>query len=188
MALPVLSDLEFNADDVATAVANKLATENSNLGTLLQSAQDDHDDIEALKTSAQQDHDAIEDFLDITNVKRQHYTSFLNSWSEWNIQSESSYEQGLTVQNMGPLWIVNASIEKANVSGSGYEIILNIANEFTSPGGIVYLGGQHISRSNTDDFTSMIEINDSGNITVYYNNITGTTHGVFGTFIGLDFS
>ena len=184
-----LASLQNNPQSIAEALEDVLETTNGTIGSLKTSAQEDHDAIEALKTSAQEDHDAIEDFLDITNIKSEKYTSLSSSWAPWDIQGDTTQESGVRVQNMGRLWIMNMSIEKnIGSTGNSYDMLLDISNEFTSPGDTVYLGMQHFGHSYDSDFTGLIELHSDGKIYLYYNNTLGNYHVLVGNFIGLDTS
>ncbi len=184
-----LATLTNNPQSIAEALEDVLETSSGNIGSLKTSAQEDHDAIEALRTSAQEDHDAIENLFNNSSASRVQYTSLLNSWTAWDNQGNTNYEHGVTVQNLGRLWIISISAYKnLGGTGSGSEKIVDISNDFTMPGGNVRCGIQHYGTSVDSDFTSLIELNTSGEIFVYYNNTLDNYHNIVGNFLGLDVS
>ena len=130
-------------------------------------------------------------FVEQAVKKHQYKTAALsNSWDGWAPQGNTSHEDGVTVQNMGRVWIMAISIEKGSISAgtSGYEVIVNIASEFTMPNGIVTLGCGHFGNPSDNDYSSLIELHTSGNVYLYYNNGSANSMQVHANFIGLDIS
>lgn len=120
--------------------------------------------------------------------KKVQYTTLLNSWVQWNTNSSTSSEQGLSVQNMGKIWIVHCSMEKNIAAGQGYDIVVNLGTDFTHPVGTVICGTSHFGYQSHNDYTSNIEIDTSGNVTIYYNNSLDQGMQVVGNYMGLDVS
>ena len=190
MALPVLSDLEFNASDVAEAVASKVASENSNIGTLASQAQTSKESIDTLLTQAQTAKDSIDDLLTAVSSTETYYTTTLDgNWSSWGVGTSTSLEGGVRLQRFGKVYI--AHINALRTSNSlGYnlnETIISVtSSDITLPSSSIKMGSNFYGGSSNTDIVYFTEFKTDGDLVVHFNNEAGNTTFILGSFVGVD--
>lgn len=123
-----------------------------------------------------------------TQVKQ--YTTLSTGWAAWNLSTGSGStgaESGVTVQRMGPLYIVNINAHNQSTSTGTFEsTILTLDSDITNPTTTVRCGAQYYTTSTQIDYATHIEIQSDGDIVVYAYNPTGPGFHIVGNFIGLD--
>ncbi len=118
------------------------------------------------------------------------YITLSTGWSPWNLSTGSGStgsEHGVTVQRMGPLYIVNINAHNQSTSTGTFEsTILTLDSVITNPTNTVRCGAQYFTTSTQVDYSTHIEIQSDGDIVVYALNTTGDGFHITGNFIGLD--
>lgn len=182
-----LATLTNNPASIAEALEDVLEVTAGNLGSLKNQAESDANTIsDTLLPAAQSAHDQIIGMSSATNASQYHYTTLLNGFVAWDVQTNTGIEHGVRVQNLGAIWIVNIVAYNTVGTGPGQSTIVNIANEFTLPTNQVIIGNSHYNGGNEDDMIAGARINTSGDINIYWNNITSQGIHIVGNFIGLD--
>lgn len=183
-----LATLTNNPQNIAEALEDVLESTGTNIGDLKAQALADQLYItDTLRPSAQTDHDAIEALVNSTTAKSVRYTSLLNNFLAWNKQNITTDEDGVRVQNIGKIWIVNIFAYLSNAStGHNSATIVNISGDFTLPSQKVIIGNNFYGNVNQDDFIGACQITTDGNIDLYWNNAGGTGFFICGNFMGLD--
>ena len=122
-------------------------------------------------------------------VEHYRWTSgFTNSWNAWDWSTANQTEQGIRVRRMGPLYIVDMSINKTGIT-QGTEVnekVLEFGSNITHPTNTVFLGlGNYVSSAGTEYFLNPY-IDSNGHLYVRGYNSADTTFNFHASFIGLD--
>jgi len=184
-----LATLTNNPQSIAEALEDVLEVTAGTLGQLKTDAQQAKDDIDDLKDLAQTAYNTINTFLDITNLESHRYTSLLDSWTPHDVVNSTTAESGIWIQRMGPLYMASVNIYK-NVGGNlnptvSYHV-LTLDSNITHPTNIVYMGTQHYSNANNEDYTGLLRIESDGKLKINFNNQDNNDMVISGNFIGLD--
>ena len=183
-----LATLTNNPQSIAEALEDVLEITGTTIGALKADALTDQLYIkDFLRPQAQADHDAIEVLYNNTNATRHHYTTLTGGFASWSVTSETSGDEGVYVQNIGRIWIINIVIEGGGLgTGIGNADIVDISNEFTVPSATVIMGMQHFGNSGENEYMGSLQILTDGTIKLYYNNHSGGTLHCIGNFMGID--
>lgn len=122
-------------------------------------------------------------------VEHYRWTSgFTNSWNAWDWSTANPTEQGIRVRRMGPLYIVDMSINKTGLTaGTEYtEKVLEFGSNITHPTNTVWLGIGSYPGSSATEFYLNPYIDNSGHLYIKGYNSSDTTFYVHASFIGLD--
>lgn len=115
------------------------------------------------------------------------YTTLLNSWVAWPLQSQTSEESGVKVMRMGPLYIVHINANNQTTStGTFTSKILTLDSNITNPTNTVKCGTSFYGTGSQDDYVAHLEIEPDGDIQLYIYNPSGSGTHVAQNFIGLD--
>lgn len=184
-----LATLTNNPQSIAEALEDVLETTSGNLGTLKQQAETDANTItNTLLPQAQTAHDNINSISNSFTKKKYQYQTLLNGFVPWNIQVNTGAEEGVIVQNLGALWIVNINVYSDHPTGHGQATIVNISNDFTLPQNEVIVGNGHFEDGSNNDYVAAARIKTDGNIDIYWYNATGNGVHIVGNFMGIDVS
>ena len=190
MALPSLSDLQFNASDVAEVVASKVASENSAIGLLASQAQTAKESIDTLLSQAQTAKQSIDTLLTGADQTENYHTNTLNgNWSGWDHGYSANDEQGVRVQRYGKVYVVQLNIYRTSSStGSSLEeaIVTLTSSNITLPTNNILLGSSSFNTTSHDDYVYRLEFRSNGDVYIHFNNLTGTTTYVTGVYVGVD--